>query len=153
MRNLSLLSLLFFLGLSACKNEAVPEPVTEQIVGKWKESRIFHAYYDESQRELYKEAHSGLNQEYIFGKESFAMNMSFYGPYTYSIVEQNGKHNMVIEKYPIDRPEITIAGDIMTWNWENLQTVDYQPFYYQPWTDTSEPAYRQTVRLEFKRVK
>lgn len=144
MKKIFLLPILFFLILTSCKEDDEPVPLSEQIIGTWKETLTVSHFYDEQNKELHKESHA-ISTEYGFGPESFYMDSGSRVPKEYTIVEDSGKHYLVVEDSPVDRYELSISDDKMTWSWENRPSSYY--------TDELKTADHQTVRVEFERVK
>lgn len=147
MKKLFLLPILFFLILTSCKEDDEPVPLSEQIIGTWKETMTVSHFYDEQNKELHKESHA-ISTEYGFGAESFYMDSGSRVSKAYTVIEDGGKHYLVVENSPVDRYELSISGDKMMWSWENSPSS----YHYYP-TDEMKTAHRQTVRIEFRRVK
>ncbi|MCC9168602.1 hypothetical protein [Pontibacter harenae] len=133
--------------LVSCKEDDEPVPLSEQILGTWKETMTVSHFYDEQSKELHKESFA-ISTEYGFGAESFYRDFCSRVPIEYTIIEEGGKHYLVVEGDPVGRYELSISGDKMIWSWENHPAT----YYYYP-SDELKAAHRQTVRIEFKRVK
>ncbi|GAB3542715.1 hypothetical protein GCM10027443_43960 [Pontibacter brevis] len=104
-------------------------------------------FYNEQNKELHKESHA-ISTEYGFRTESFYMDLSPGVSKEYTIIEDGGKHYLVVKNGPVDRYELSISGDKMAWSWKNRPSS----YYYYP-TDEMRPAHRQTIKIEFKKVK
>ncbi|RNI29077.1 hypothetical protein [Rufibacter latericius] len=145
MRKHCFLPLLFLLALVSCKDED-PVPLSKQILGEWKENRTTSIFFDQANRELYREVH-GLNGKYVFGETTFGTYKVTISPNSYYIVRENGKDYLVLENSPVEKYLLKIRGGVMTWSWEN-----YQSQYYDPSTDELKPSVRQSVSVEFIRL-
>lgn len=104
-------------------------------------------FYDEQEKQLHKESHA-ISTEYRFGAETFYMDSGAKVPQNYSIIEEGGKHYLIVENGPVKRYGLKISGDKMIWSWENRPSS----YYHYP-SDALKPAHRQTVSVEFQRVR
>ena len=108
MKKLFLLPILFFLILTSCKEDDEPVPLSEQIIGTWKETMTVSHFYDEQNKELHKESYA-ISTEYGFTAESFYMDAGSRVPQEFTITQDGGKHYLVVENGPVDRYELSIS--------------------------------------------